>query len=322
MKQGKLRFEFQVAKIELLFAQAVLQENPGLWLFLHDLRTPIFMLEGLTKLYAGLHNKKLFTKLKDQFKILEDKLGVIDYYAAFAKEFAANGEIPATVKNFPETRAKQEIEILNGLLKDDNWLNRKRLNKIRKKLKTIDWLDEKTETVLFKNFYSNQIKTIQEFVAETNYVFDNVEEDVHELRRKMRWLSIYPGALQGAVQLKETEPAADHLNKYLTPEIVSSPFNRFPPAEHLSSVFFLEKNYFLALSWMIAELGKIKDAGLKIKALKDSLQETSLLNDTDSLKEAYKLLGPDYPTMEKILSRASEICKQFFTEKNLEKLIK
>jgi hypothetical protein len=322
MKRGKFRFEFQLGKIEILFTQAALQENPALWLFLHDLRTPIFMLEGLSKLYAGLHNKKLFTKLKDQFKVLEDKLGLIDYYAAFAKEFATNIEIPATVKNFPEARAKQEIEILNGLLKNDNWLNKKRLNKIRKKLETVNWQDEKNETALFKEFYNDQIKKVKEFVAETNFVFDNVEEDVHELRRKMRWLSIYPGALRGAIQLKGTEPVADHLNKYLTPEIVSSPFNRFPPAENLTVVLFLGKNYFLALSWMIAELGKIKDAGLKIKALKDSLQETSLLNDTDSLKEAYKLLGPDYPTMEKILNNASEICKQFFAEKNLEKLIR
>jgi hypothetical protein len=322
MKQGKLRFEFQLGKIELLFAQAVLQENTALWLFLHDLRTPVFMLEGLSKLYAGLHNKKMFTKLKEQFKTIEDSLGSIDYYAAFAKEFAANEGIPAAIKNFLDSRTKQEIEKLNVLLKEDKWLNGTSLTKIREKLKKADWIDEEKETPLFKKFYIDQIKKIQEFVTATDFVFDNVEEDVHELRRKMRWLSIYPGALRGAIQLKETKPAADHLVKYLTPQIISSPYNQFPASGNLSSVLLLEKNCFLALSWMIAELGKIKDDGLRIKVLKDSLQETALLNDTASLSEVYKLLGETYPHMETLLTKAGEICKEFFKEKNLDTLLK
>ena len=46
----------------------------------------LFMLEGLAKLYAEIHNKKKFTKLKVHFKLVEDALGAIDYYDAFANE--------------------------------------------------------------------------------------------------------------------------------------------------------------------------------------------------------------------------------------------
>ncbi|MGE5107647.1 MAG: hypothetical protein ACM3H8_08885, partial [Sphingobacteriales bacterium] len=320
MKQGKSRFEFHLSKIETLFSQAASQENPALWLFLHDLRTPVFMLEGLSKLYASLYNKQLFTELKVKFKEVEDVLGAIDYYAAFAKEFTAAGNIPHPVIKLLESKAKKKIEMLHSLLKQENWFNGKRFNTIKDKLKEADWYHDEKETELFSDFYTKEIKKIEEFAGATNFVFDNVEEEVHELRRKLRWLSIYPHALQGAIQMKETMPASGVLSKYLTPEIVSSPFNQFPPARNPGSVLLLDKNCFLALSWMIAELGKIKDDGLRIKALRDALQENNLLNDTDALTETYQLLGTDYPTMEILLKKAGEICKQFFAENILHKL--
>ena len=40
MKLGKSRFEFQLDKIDKLFAEAKVQEDPAQWLFTHDLRTP------------------------------------------------------------------------------------------------------------------------------------------------------------------------------------------------------------------------------------------------------------------------------------------
>ena len=67
MKLGKSRFEFQLDKIDKLFAEAKVQEDPAQWLFTHDLRTPAFMLEGLSKMYAAHHNKPLFKKLNEKF---------------------------------------------------------------------------------------------------------------------------------------------------------------------------------------------------------------------------------------------------------------
>ncbi|MBS1758205.1 MAG: hypothetical protein JSU03_13100, partial [Bacteroidetes bacterium] len=88
MKHGRERFEFYLVKLEALFAQAIADKNPALWLYNNNARTPLFMLEGLAKLYAGIHNKKKFLKIKEHFKLLEDTLGAIDYYDGFAKEFA------------------------------------------------------------------------------------------------------------------------------------------------------------------------------------------------------------------------------------------
>jgi hypothetical protein len=60
MKQGKARFDYQLNKVNVLLTESKNQENPALWLFLHDLRTPMFMLESLSKMYAQFHNKAFF----------------------------------------------------------------------------------------------------------------------------------------------------------------------------------------------------------------------------------------------------------------------
>jgi hypothetical protein len=144
---------------------------------------------------------------------------------------------------------------------------------------------------------------------------------VHELRRKLRWLSIYPQALQGVIKLYETKSTANELKKYLTDEIVSSPFNQLPESKNIKNHLFLEKNHFLALSWMIFELGKLKDKGLKITALKDAFQEIAFLKDEEAITEAYRVLGEEYPKMETLLNQAGIVAEDFFHDKIIDKLI-
>jgi hypothetical protein len=321
MKNGKSRFKYQLKKIEGLIVEVQKQENPALWLFIHDMRTPMFMLESLSKMYAKFHNENTFTKLNEDFKGIEDILGGIDYYVAFSREFAKDERIPANIKSFLETKVKEKIELLNAVLKKEGWLNGKKIEKIKKDFDKIDWLNEKDETQQIEKFYHTQIQKIQQFFTETNLPFVNIESQVHELRRKLRWLSIYPQALQGVVQLKEIEGEKEKLSKYLSVEIINSPFNQLPVSETLKSHLFLEKNHFLSLSWMIAELGKLKDTGLKINVLKDSFHETAFLKDKDALQSTYELLGNDYPKMETLLNQASAVAKRFFEDKILDSLV-
>ena len=316
MKQGKSRFDCQLNKIETLRIQAVKQENPAEWLFLNDMRTPMFMLEALSKMYANWHNKKIFEKLNEIFKTLEDTLGAIDYYAAFEKEFADNAETPTAVKSFLTERKKEQIEKLYRLLKEDGWFSGKRLRKINDKLAEVDWLNEADEHELLKTFYQQEIKKIVKFTLKTRFIFNNVEEDVHELRRRLRWLSIYPQAMQGAIKLAPLDPLSKHLEKYLTPDIVNSPYNKFPTSDTQSLFLILDESYFYALSWMIKELGKIKDQGLKINVLQEAFAK-----DESPLETAYKILGNDYPRIETLLESASRIVKQYFEEDNLNHII-
>jgi hypothetical protein len=83
----------------------------------------------------------------------------------------------------------------------------------------------------------------------------------------------------------------------------------------------LEKNYFYALSWMIAEMGKLKDEGLQFFAITEALQQTEGLNHEDAYHKSFEVLGVEKDTIDKILMHASQITLQYIREENLDKMI-
>jgi hypothetical protein len=323
MKNGSQRFDFYLKQLQTLLDKSSKQKNPALWLYLNNMRTPLFMLEGLAKMYIDIHNKKKFTKLKEHFKLLEDVLGAIDYYDSFAKEFSKNKNIPAAVVNYLQAQTREKIQSMNELLVENNWLgdDGDRIKKIQKKLNEADWLKEEEEVKGINEFYGKAIYEIAEFISDPKFHFDNVEADVHELRRKLRWLSIYPQAFLGCIQIGKAKIVAKHLSKYCTKEIVTSPFNKMPEAGDCKYFLLLEQNYFYSLSWMIAELGKLKDSGLKVIAIKEALQQTASVSDEEAYKKAYQMLGNKQLKLQQILKSADAICKTYFNEHNLEHLV-
>jgi hypothetical protein len=323
MTNGQARFEFFLLQLQTLLTKAAKQKNPALWLYQNNVRTPLFMLEGLAKMYTGMHNKKKFTKLKEHFKFLEDILGAIDYYDSFAKAFSKNKKMPAAVINYLQAQTREKIQSMNELLVEKNWLDDEadRIKKIQKKLSEADWLDEEDEIKAINDFYGEAIYEIVEFATETTFHFDNVEADVHELRRKLRWLSIYPQALRGCIQLSKAKNASKHLSKYQTKEIVNSPFNKMPDGAACKHFLLLEQHHFFALSWMIAELGKLKDDGLATIAVKEALLQTSTITEAAAYKKACQLTGNTQNHLQQLLDKAEKVSKTFFTEHNLEHLV-
>jgi len=324
MKPGLSRFNYFFNQLQPILTTAGKQKNPALWLYRNNARTPLFMLEALAKMYTEFHNKKKFTKIKEHFKLLEDALGAIDYYDTIARDMVANKKIPAEIINYLQAQSREKIQSLNEILAEHEWLLpvNNRIMKIQKKLATADWLNEKDDLKMMDEFYGESIYTIVEFVQDTACKFANMESEVHELRRKLRWLSIYPQVALGSVQLATNNPVPKHLAKYCTPEITSSAFNKMPNVGQAEFVLLLEQNYFYSLSWMIAELGKLKDSGLRVIALKEALQQTGTATDDDAYKRVYQLLGRNQPKLPELLQKAGDICKLYFKEQNLEHLVK
>jgi hypothetical protein len=318
------KFAHHLQVLQQLLAKAGTQKNPALWLSRNNARTPLFMLEGLSRLYAHLHNKKRFLKMKEQFKLLEDALGFIDHYSAMATELSANKKIPLPVIKYLKAQTNNKLAYMNEVLADKNWLgtDNKRIKKISDKLADADWLAPADDLAAIKKEFQEEIADITDFVMDTNFHFNNMEADVHELRRKLRWLSIYPQALMGNIQLAATKKPAKHLAKYLTKPILTSPYNVMPPPPAGMPVWSLDKNHFLALSWIIAELGNLKDQGLRIMALKEALEHTEKLNEADAYKKAHQLCGNKSPGILPLLDKAEAITKVFFKEQNLLHLIK
>lgn len=323
MKKGQARFDLFLAQLQTLLDKAAKQKNPALWLYQNNARTPLFMLEGLAKLYAGIHNKKKFTKLKAHFKLLEDAIGQIDYYDAFAKEFAGNKKIPATVVSYLQAQAREKIQSLNEILTEKDWIGsgKSRIEKIRKKLKKADWLDEQKDVEGVRDFYFSSINGILEFSNQKNFHFENVEKDVHELRRMLRWLSIYPQALKGCIQLSQAKKSPAYLSKYLTKAITGSPYNVMPDAGDLRYFLLLDKTRFYALSWMISELGNLKDSGLRLEVIKEALIQSGSTNEKAALIKARSFLGNRQLTEQQVLDQAEAILKTFCKEQNLESLV-
>ncbi len=323
MKNGMERFEYYLALLEKLFCEAVKESNAALWLYNNNARTPLFMLEGLAKLYGGLHDKKMFSKIEEHFKLLEDALGAVDYYDSFAREFSANKKIPTDIADYAQAQARENIRRLNDILIEKKWIgeNANRTRKIRKKLGGADWLKEKAEVKAIEIFYKKQNEKINAFGQANSSGFTEIETQVHSLRRKLRWLSIYPQALRGCIQLIDTREQNPDIKKYLTPEIINSPFNKMPDLGVNKYLLMLDKNRFFALSWMIAELGKLKDDGLRVLLITEALQQTKNITRNEAEKQTYQLLVPYSSKLTTILSNASQICQKYFAEKNLDKLL-
>ena len=324
MKNGITRFDFHLNLLQELLVKSSKQKNPALWLYQNNARTPLFMLEGLCKLYAGIHNKKKFKKLKEHVKLLEDAIGQIDYYDAFAKEFIANKKMPRPITNYLLAQSREKIQSLNEILLEHQWLgdDHDRMAKIRKKLAKADWQNEKEDIESIHQFYVTAINQVLEFINQKDFHFTNVEKDLHEFRRMIRWLSIYPQALRGCIQLNQSKSVtAKFLSKYLTKAITGSAYNVMPDAGDQKQFLLLDKNRFYALSWLIAELGNLKDSGLKTEVIKEALMQTSKITEQDALAKAYKLSGRGHQTIKQVLTASENLCRTFCKEKNLEALI-
>lgn len=317
--KGPERFAYFLAKLEELLKQSAKELNPALWLYSNNARTPLFMLEGLSRLYSKMHNKNKFEKLKDHFKLLEDGLGAIDYYDNEAKKPG----LPVEVSDYLRGQAREKLQHLNEILSEKEWIgeNADRIKKIRKKLSEADWLPEEEEAEKVKSVYEEEIATIKEFIIESGPEFSEMETQVHEIRRDLRWLSIYPQALRGLIQLKENTQSDTESAKYLTPEIVNSPYNKMPERNGLSYILYFDKNYFLSLSWLIAETGTIKDKGLGIFAVAEAVQQIQNCSSTEAKVKACAILNLDPSFEDQLLKDASALCNQFIKEGILNKIL-
>ncbi|MEO6904827.1 MAG: hypothetical protein ABI148_00565 [Ginsengibacter sp.] len=319
---GKARFVNYLDKIQAILDKAEFSENPALVVYQEDMRTPLFMLEGLSRLYKKINNHKKLKKLNVLFKYVEDLLGVIDFYDGFHKEFVNEKKIPGLITNYLNEKKDEKLEDLNDYLKEEKWIgkHKKRISKILKDLDEVKWLDEKNDTIAILDVYHDDIKKVIKKYKRKNLEFCDIENDVHEFRRELRWLSIYPQALHGLMQLKSNAEQPEFLKKYLTPEIMNSPFNVMPDGSALPYHIILNDGYFYALSWMIAQLGKLKDNGLKITILQESI--AAVYKTHENVEQLiYSICDQNQQTLPQILEQSQKIATTFFSEEILQNII-
>ncbi len=317
MEIGKRVFEIHLEKVKSLLILAKSQENPAAFLFSNDLRTPMFMLQACGRIFSKIYDSDVLEALKEDFKQIEDLLGAIDYYLASSNNL--KDLIPEAYISFFNQKAIENTQKLAKVLNENGWLSGQKIYQIEQDLDSTDWEKDRKE---IKKFYTKAIEKIDEFVTELDFKFTDLEAHVHELRRKVRWLSIYPQALQGVFAYDEfTNSTPDYLQKYLTEGVMKSPFNVLPTNIQIEKPIYLEKGHYLAMSWLISELGKIKDAGLQVEIVKEAIMHTEGLNQEQAHTKAKEVLGNPDLNIHLAQTQAEEISKVFFAEEILSKIL-
>lgn len=295
-------------QLQDLLTKASSQENPAYWLYKHDARTSLFMLEALTRLHNKAFDEKLFDKWNKRFKKLEDLLGQIDLYDSLGTEFKKNKKIPKDVIKYFTVNVANYSEKCNQRLREKDWLGDK-MKSFNYKLSefAVEYNREYADELKFA--MRDELDAILNFGLKYNYEFTKVEEQVHELRRKLRWISIYAQALQGLVQLKKSEKKKAYEIKYFTKDILGSAFNKLPAQPKNVSVIEFDSNSFYALSWLINQLGALKDSALKAQFLKDALYISENVSEAEAKETSLSILGYKKTLEADVLKEASKMLK-------------
>jgi hypothetical protein len=206
----------------------------------------------------------------------------------------------------------------NQRLLEKDWLNGK-LKSFDYKLSEFkveyndDYLGE------LKNTINKEIDAILNLCAKSNFKFTKIEEEVHELRRKFRWLSIYAQALRGLIQLKKSTKKPSRQLNYFTKDVLDSPYNKLPSRPKNTAIIEFDSDSFFALSWLIVELGELKDVGLKVQKLADAIFIVEDVSREQSLLKAINALGLDSDIQNTILKKASQLTEIFIVKDKMMK---
>ena len=314
-------FLFYSTQLQTLMTKAAKQKNPALWLYSNDVRTSLFMLEALTRLHSRAFDEKMFAKWNKRFKKLEDLFGEIDQYSVLEKELKANKKVTKEALKYFAVNSSNFITKCNQRLSEKEWLDNK-LQSFDLKLSefSVEYNDEYLNELALSIQY--EIDSILDFVLKYYCQFTKLEEQVHELRRKLRWLSIYAQALRGLIQLKKSAKKPKHQINYFTKEVLNSPYNKLPEQPKNTAIIKFDSDSFFALSWLIKELGKLKDDGLRIEQLTRAIYISEELTELEAKEKAISILGYKKTIESDILNQASQIVKTALTKDEiLDKLL-
>ena len=188
MKHSKQLFIHYTTLWARLLQQAAGSSDPATYLLEHDARTPLFYLEGMSRVLMSAQDDKKMARLNEQFKALEDGLGVMDYYTGLLKDFKKIKQLPEFQQNL-ETHRTIAAAQMNTLLEQYGWLDNfdttatdgaeaqsDRLKKIQKMYKKIDWLSDKKMRKALKKHYKGALAELKQQLKRP---ITEVERDMH-----------------------------------------------------------------------------------------------------------------------------------------------
>lgn len=272
-------------------------------------RNHYFYVETICRIGRDLGSEEVFEKHLKKFKEAEDILGQYDFFFSLSE---ATSHVPECRERFEELHGENFAtagEKLHNLLEEER--DSKQHSTFLKDCKEIEF--DKPEK-LQKEFGVFLIKAIQKLSKgweKGEFNPDEIETGIHELRRKLRWLSLYAQVSNGMIQLTGKEVKTEIAEVYVTREILTSPFLQFPKAPEGIRPLEIKFAHFAALSSLIATLGELKDAGLTLEAL----------NAEEKPLKCLKALPEDNRTLSSIRKEAEKHTRNFFEKHQIPELI-
>jgi hypothetical protein len=265
------------------------KKSPEQSLFHSQARNIFFRLEGLCRIYKRIANKSLFKLLQDEFKLFEDSLGRIDYYDTLYNDFIKVKGLPASFTGFFKDHLQHEYDQLSVLVKDIPVISPSYIEVLKERVGSASWItDADKERQAIGRVLIEYVDELTDEYKKGKYNFDELESGLHEFRRKLRWISIYAAAVDGLIQLKKIPVVNSDLRSYQTDAIVNLPYNKLPEPSKDIKPIFIEAPDFYALSWMIQELGRLKDVGQKWEAIDEVLKQNKAIKNIALIKKSLR----------------------------------
>lgn len=295
------------AKLKKQLAESQKQENPALWLYKNDARTCLFMIESLARIQSVVTLSKEAKKLHKFSKKFEDALGKIDYYYAIAEHCKKNKAVGKNQVLYFNDKLDKAALKLNKRLLEKNFF--KETLPLMEKISSD--FDTSNALARYNHQMKNELAMCAAFFNEHKQGFTSMEDQVHELRRKIRWISIYAQSFQGRVVLKKPKGSYKWEKEFITPQVQALSYNKLPVNKNVKNHISFNQKAFYAMSYVIRELGSIKDNGLLIEALAKCLKKTLPKKPSDAIADACKMLGIKQ-SEEQLLAGAHNLLGKYF----------
>ena len=324
MNNPSARFTRFLNDFQNVIIGSILQTDGKTDLFINHVhenngRTSMFQLQALARIRKKLHKDQLALDLLEHFKMIEDAIGKYDYWKVYRElnsKWALPLEILQHIEKEEEISRQNLLDTLSTLgyikIESDRVIyNPDTINNLRSKITLAEQFDQKKEKMKLLKFFCKELEKIQSAIVNNELDLNQIEEGVHEFRRKARWLGIYSSALLGKVRLSSSDIDGT-LSEFLTPENENVQFNQLPfNNEQISPLYFLRGGFY-ALSTIINEIGTIKDKGL---ATEEMVKLGSIYNISKT--EIKACLGSDFSEHNEVVSRTKELIEEFLIKKKI-----
>lgn len=254
--RGFERFEYRLDQLD-----RYLRDYPSIDILIKDwrkqnVRSLIFTIEGLARLYT-IVDEEYFKGFYKKIKKLEDALGSyteIEDYIDFAIDIRAPNDAIRKLRSISSGRKK----VLADLLKKD-WVESNGVTgaqEMADDLYEMDWLDTRADRKSLVRAFEVDVNK----VIGKKYDMDQLQKGIHELRRRLRWFSIYFSSMDGAIGLeKQTDEAMK--------EKWEKAIKKFNWSGEEKPTYELNLGRHLQLVSWVEQLGVLKDQGEYVSAV-------------------------------------------------------